>query len=87
MEEMGIGEGKIIRQRRAPQQRYWRRNGKDKTGEIRNPKSQMENKSGHGMVIIQRTRNGDPHDMEKKMAKEVGSGGVERKKTKRSTKE
>ena len=46
----------------------------------------MENKSGHGMGKIQRTRNGDPNDMEKKMAKEVGSGGVERKKTKRSTK-
>ena len=36
MEERGIGEEEMIRQRRAPQQRNWRQNGIDMTGGIRN---------------------------------------------------
>ena len=77
MKEIREGEEERIRQRRAPLQRNWRRNEMDMTGQIRNPKSQMEHKSGHGEGATQENTKRDRDEMEEKMTKEVGSGGVE----------
>ena len=77
MEEREIGEEEIIRQRRAPQQRNWRQNGIDMTGGIRNRSwnTRVDTECKETQVNTERETGRN----EKKMAKEVGSGGVELK--------
>ena len=77
MEERGIGEEEMIRQRRAPQQRNWRQNGIDMTGGIRN--RSWNTRVDTECKVTQLNTEQEPGRNGKEMAKEVGSGGVELK--------